>query len=307
LPCDCDPVAAAPHQRGEGLESVPSHAGFVCVWWPPRRDGENDLVIDGLRRRFADYQWQVVAGHSGAVSYRLVGHETLFIKVVHTGAATAVDVDLVAEAERAAWLRDQGIAVPEVVEVDNDAEGRWLITRSLGGRCAAEVWPGDDRWRRAVDGVAELVTLLHALPARACPFDRSLAATMPLARRAVAAGLVDLEDVDEQYDGWDAARLLATLEASAPEHERDVVVCHGDLTLSNILLDPDSLVPVGLVDLGRVGRAERDLDLALMTRDLAERDAPSGRQVQRFLSRCGGPCPVDDERLAFYRLLDEFF
>lgn len=291
-------------------------------------------MIDALRRRFADYEWQLAAGLSGAVTYRLVGsRETLFLKVVvgGAGADTAVDVDLVGEAERAQWLRGAGVAVPEVAEVGSDAGGQWLVTRSLGGRCAADVWPGDDRWERAVDAVAELAGLLHALPAAQCPFDRSLAVTMPLAREAAAAGLVDLGNVDEQHRGWDAPRLLAALEASAPERERDLVVCHGDFTLSNVLLDPDTLDPVGLVDLGRVGRAERDLDLALMTRGLARRDAsrasggpgvsggPGRPQVRRFLTRClvsasvsgsgsgSGPRPVDGDRLAFYRLLDEFF
>jgi aminoglycoside phosphotransferase len=96
-----------------------------------------------------------------------------------------------------------------------------------------------------VNAVAELAGLHHALPASACPFDRSLAVTMPLAREAAAARLVDLGNLDEQHHGWDAPRLLAALEASTPERERDLVVCHGDFTLSNVLLDPDTLDPAG--------------------------------------------------------------
>jgi hypothetical protein len=47
-------------------------------------------VTDGLQEQFTHYEWQVAAGLSGAVTYRLagLGREPLFAKVVNAGAAT---------------------------------------------------------------------------------------------------------------------------------------------------------------------------------------------------------------------------
>ncbi len=93
-----------------------------------------------------------------------------------------------------------------------------------------------------------------------------------------------------------------------PQHE-DVVVCHGDFCLPNILVDPETLRPTGVVDLGRAGIADRYADLALAVRSLA---GPLNRQygphdARRFLDRYLLGEPADNDRIAFYCLLDEFF
>lgn len=103
--------------------------------------------------------------------------------------------------------------------------------------------------------------------------------------------------------------LLAELERTAPAPGReDLAVCHGDLCVPNVLLDPRRLAVTALIDLGRLGVADRAADLAVAARSLADtRLNPQygERSAARFLARYGGPVP-DASRLAFYRLLDEF-
>lgn len=203
--------------------------------------------------------------------------------------------DLVGEGERLVWLRANGIPAAEVLE----CEPGLLVTAEVPGRSAAELWPRVDR---IVDSLADLTRALHALPVAECPFDRSLAVTVP---EALAAN-PDLDDLDDDRAGWTRDRLVAELLATRPADE-DLVVCHGDLSAPNVLFDPETGDVTGVVDVGRLGVADRWLDLAIATRSLTDnRNAQFGPAAEvRYLSRYGiAPNP---EKTAFYRLLDEFF
>ena len=206
------------------------------------------------------------------------------------------------EAATLEWLGEQGIPTPEVLEVGSG----WLVTREVRGRTAADPWPADERGR-VVDALADMTCRLHTLPAKDCPFDRTLRVTVPLAH----AAKVDLGDLDEERQNWSAEQLLVALDAQVPGmRAREVpVVTHGDWCLPNVVLDPLSIEVVGLIDTGRSGLADRYQDLALMTRSLlSTRLNPQYGPVyaERFLKRYGHD-PADDDKLAFYRLLDEFF
>jgi aminoglycoside phosphotransferase len=256
-----------------------------------------------LLRRFPDHTWSpVTTGLSGALVWRLHGPTELFVKVADASPHHDTGFDLSAEAERTRWLGGRGIPVPEVVGAGTTGAAHWLITTAVPGRPAAHAWPAE-QVPAVVDALADLTRALHAVPAGACPFDRGLAVTVAAARHAVDAGLVDLDDLDDERVGRTADELLAELEATRPDTE-DVVVCHGDLTFDNVLLDPGTARVTGLIDLGRLGRADRCADLALLIGELAATTWPGA--VERFLRRYGGPVP-DPARLAFYRLLDEFF
>ncbi|HEY7816158.1 MAG TPA: phosphotransferase, partial [Nakamurella sp.] len=86
----------------------------------------------------------------------------------------------------------------------------------------------------------------------------------------------------------------------------DPVVCHGDLCLPNVLADAHTGRITGVIDLGRLGVADRHQDLALATRSLGPANPQFGPDAaQVFLTAYG--LPVEPALLAFYRLLDEFF
>jgi kanamycin kinase len=266
-----------------------------------------DAVPASLRTRFDRHEWRpVTGGLSGAGVWRLHGSPDCFVKLAPPSAHRDTGFDLRAEAERLAWLGGRGLPVPEVVDVGSDGAMTWLVTTAVPGRSAAQTWPREQH-TAVVDALADMVRALHALPVESCPFDRSLAVTLPDAHHAAEAGLIELDELDDERAGWTTEQLLAELEATRPAVE-ELVVCHGDLCLPNVLLDPGTLGVTGLIDLGRLGRADRYSDLALVTRSLVDDLDPElgpGLQ-QRFLARYGEP-DVDPARLAFYRLLDEFF
>lgn len=226
---------------------------------------------------------RVTTGQSGAGIVRVAG----------TYRKESLTDDLLGEAARLTWLRAQGIPAAEVLECGPGL----LVTAEVPGRPADDDWPLALR-SHVVDALAELTRALHSLPVADCPFDRRLAVTVP----AALAADVDLDDLDDDRRGWTRDRLIAELLATRPAGE-DVVVCHGDLTTQNVLIDPETLTVSGLVDAGRLGVADRWLDLAVATRELA--DGLGDAAAARYLSGCG--VEPDPAKQTFYRLLDEFF
>ncbi|HMK97027.1 MAG TPA: APH(3') family aminoglycoside O-phosphotransferase [Acidimicrobiales bacterium] len=222
------------------------------------------------------------------------------------GSYQKVTPDASVEAATLLWLREHGIPAAEVLEFGPD----WLLTREVPGRTAAALWPTEERGR-VVDALADMTRRLHALPTEDCPFDRALRVTVALAHARAAAGEVDLWDLDDERRSWGTEQLLAALDAQVPTMQaREVpVVTHGDWCLPNVVLDPASIEVVGVIDTSRAGIADSYQDLALMTRSLlsTELNPQYGpAYADRFLNRYGHD-PANDDKLAFYRLLDEFF
>lgn len=137
---------------------------------------------------------------------------------------------------------------------------------------------------------------LHSLPVAECPFDERVPVALEKARRNIEAGLVDPDDFDDEHLGATPLELFERLVALTPADE-DLVVAHGDFCPPNVLLRPDGSAV--LIDVGRLGVADRHHDLALVHREL------DGEAAAAF-DRAYGFVP-DAAKLYWYRLLDEFF
>jgi aminoglycoside phosphotransferase len=121
---------------------------------------------------------------------------------------------------------------------------------------------------------------------------------MAEARERTRLGLVDQSDFDEVRRGRAATEVLVELLAKRPATE-DIVFTHGDYCLPNVFVSP-----LGFIDCGRAGRADRYQDLALAARSVAYNLGPEW--VVALWEAHGHDTP-DEEKLAFYTLLDEFF
>ncbi|GIF48479.1 kanamycin kinase/aminoglycoside 3'-phosphotransferase-2 [Asanoa ferruginea] len=221
----------------------------------------------------------VSTGKSGARVWRGDGHYR----------KEGPPAEIAAEADRLTWLGGQGFPCPSVVD---HSPGR-LITTALPGRAGDDPgWPDWMRPRLAA-GLGELLRRLHALPVSECPFDHTLARTIPEAETAE----VDLTDLDPNHAGWSGDRLLRELHATRPATPEDLVVGHGDPTRANVLFAADG-TPTGMVDVSRLGVADRHNDLAIATRSFTA-------WSPNLLAAYGVPDP-DPAKITFYRLLDEF-
>ncbi|MFC9996947.1 APH(3') family aminoglycoside O-phosphotransferase [Nocardia sp. NPDC127526] len=196
--------------------------------------------------------------------------------------------EAVAEHERLTWLETQGLPVPKVALFEADV--LVLADAGVASLASAEVdSPGA--------AMAEALRRLHALPIADCPFDARIDTMLRLARRQVEDGLVDAEDFDDDNAGRTPEAVLEQLIAERPEVE-DLVVVHGDYTPSNVLEGGM------LIDLGRLGVADRYRDIALALRDLDDDFGPG--EVAAFLAAYELSEP-DQRRVHYYRLLDELF
>ncbi|GAB2831227.1 aminoglycoside 3'-phosphotransferase [Lentzea nigeriaca] len=190
------------------------------------------------------------------------------------------------ERDRLSWLGER----VEVPEVKAFADG-WLVLADVGAPSLASADPV-----LAGTVMGEVLRSLHALPVASCPFDARMAVMIEKARHNVEAGLVDPGDFDDDNLGATPSELLERLVATAPEDE-DLVVAHGDFCPPNVLLRADGTTV--LIDVSRLGVSDRHRDIALAHRELGEEAADA-------FDRAYGLTPRP-EKLAWYRLLDEFF
>ena len=218
--------------------------------------------------------------------------------------------DLIDERDRLEWLADTDLPAAEVLDWTDDGDTATLVVRTVPGVPMSDLpaSSGDG----AVQSLARFLQRLHAVDRESCPFERWLAVTVPLARVRADTRLVDEGDFDDERADRSTAELLVDLLDRRPRAEEletgDLVICHGDACLPNFLLDPDSLAVTGMIDVHRLGVADRHLDLALATRSISDTTlnpaygAPAAEAMLAAYGRAADPW-----RLHFYALLDEFF
>ncbi|MFI6497237.1 aminoglycoside 3'-phosphotransferase [Nonomuraea typhae] len=199
--------------------------------------------------------------------------------------------EAVAEHDRLTWLRAWH-PVPEVAAFAGDV----LVTADTG----VETWAGHEESGdpvRVGTAMGDALRKLHAVPVAECPFDGRLDVLLDLAARNVLEGRVDPEDFDDDNLGRTPAQVLARLHAERPASE-DLVVAHGDFTPSNLMTNGV------LIDLARLGVADRHRDLAIALRDL---EGDFGDEAVAAFLAAYGPAAPDPAKLAYYRLIDELF
>lgn len=213
--------------------------------------------------------------------------------------------DLRAERDRVAWLSGTGLPGATVLDWTESGATGCLITSAVPGVPASALPPA--AWPAALDAFARTLRDLHSLPPKSCPFSHRVATMFARAEDVVSRGAVNPAFLRPEDQATPPDQLLDALRPSLPriaEHELDdLVVCHGDACLPNLLIDPDTLTCTGLIDLGRLGVADRYADLALACTQVDDEWPTSPPGSARLLAGYGLPDP-DQDRLAFYLALD---
>ncbi|WP_395674658.1 APH(3'') family aminoglycoside O-phosphotransferase [Inquilinus sp.] len=256
-----------------------------------------------LPRLPAGHEWLPVRhGESGDRVYRC-SDGTAYAKL-----STGPGDDLLEEFHRLNWLAPFGLGTPAVLNWRPSDDTAVLVTSAVRGVPASELSAAD--LARAWPSIVERIDALHTLPPAICPFERGLAGMFARAEDVVARDAVNPDFLAEEDRGTPFPILLDRLRAELPrrltQQAADRVVCHGDACMPNLMVDPDTLRCVGLIDLGRLGTADRYVDLTLMLANARETwKTPEQAQAahdQLFEILCL-PKP-DAERLAFYLRLD---
>jgi aminoglycoside 3'-phosphotransferase II len=237
----------------------------------------------------------LAAGLSEAAVFRVTtdGWPPRYLKIARDKAAVALRHEIA----RTTWLAHRHVRVPHILRADDDAAQTILLMEAVPG------FPAHESPLATADLVAALaqaLVRLHALPVAECPFDESIAMRLSRAAAAIAAGEVDPDAFDPRNRGTDPADLLARLAVNPPAE--DIVVVHGDATLSNIMVDSDGTV--GFVDCGNAGRADRYTDLAVLYADISDHYGVGA--AQRF-SRIYSPAGWNGAKARFFSDLYELF
>jgi streptomycin 3"-kinase len=247
-------------------------------------------------------EWFAVrTGESGDAVYRR-SDGAAFAKVAGPGRKA----ELKDERDRLLWLAERGVSCPRVLDW-SDPDAR-LTTSAVPGVPASEL-SGDDL-AAAWPSIVAMIGALHRLDPCNCPFDRGLASMLARARDVVARGAVNPEFLSDVDRSVQPATLLARLESEIPARLEDEarcrVVCHGDATMPNLMVDPMTLRCTGLVDVGRMGTADPYVDFALMLANAGESWTSEAQATEAFdtLFRALGIDHPDRERLDFYLRLD---
>lgn len=247
--------------------------------------------------------WEPVAGGESGASVYLHRGQRRYAKVVPPEAVA----ELAAERDRSVWISQTAIPSAPVLDWRETDAGAVLVTRAVPGVPASELDAA--ALRRAWPSIAVAVRALHDLATDRCPFDRGLSQMMPLARVSVAEGRVIVGFLPEALQGTPPAQILESIDAELPvrlaEERTELVVCHGDLCLPNILVDPATGQVTALVDLGRLGTADPYGDIALLLATAHDTwpDRETARRADQEFADLYG-IRLDAERQDFYLRLD---
>jgi aminoglycoside phosphotransferase len=217
--------------------------------------------------------------------------ETQFLKMRALGEYPS----LADERDRLEWARDR-VPVPRVLDfgIDNGAE--WLLLTPLSGIDATTPELKAEP-TRLVPLLAEGLRAFHEIDAADCPFDFRNDAALAHVRSRVEAGILDDDyEFHDEFAHLGGAGALARLEELRPATE-DVVVCHGDYCLPNVLFENWKLT--GFLDLGELGLADRWWDVAVGAWSVTWNLGPGYEEL--FYEAYG--VQRDPEREEFYRLL----
>ena len=248
----------------------------------------------------------VQSGRSGIGIFRASiyeGGREVYLKVRKVIEEFEPGKSLKAEAEKLTWLHQQ-IPVPRVEAFCKLGDHEFLLLSSLKGRDASNVRNSKEA-ERNLPLIVEVIKKLHALPTLSCPFNQEIDTRIEQARKRLEAGLVDRNDFDEERRGIDPKELFSQLLTLKPQTS-DLVVTHGDFCLPNIIIDRKEVS--GVVDVGRVGIGDRYQDLALLSRSLSSGLNPFyGKRMAKKALELYGITSVDEGKIEFFQILDEFF
>ncbi|MGM9987981.1 MAG: APH(3') family aminoglycoside O-phosphotransferase [Bacillaceae bacterium] len=250
-----------------------------------------------LEKQIKEYeQHPITLGHSESQVFLLKGtNRNLYLKIQSNDGIER----LVEEKEKLQWLKGK-LPVPDVLFYDQDDDYEYMLISEIEGINASDSFHRENV-SQVMHVLGKGLKEIHRIQIADCPFDQCLDVKVNEVKRRVADGLVDEEDFDEIRQGMKATELLEQLIEKQPKQE-DLVFAHGDFCLPNILINENKVS--GYIDWGRGGIADKYQDIALAVRSITSN---FGEEYVPFFLEGYGLEYVDEERIAYYQLLDEFF
>ena len=247
-----------------------------------------------VRAAHEEWIWSVAYQYGpAALTYR-IAHPAGPVRYLKLAPEDAYP-SLADESARMVWVANH-LPVPTVVESGSRNGVAWLLTTALPGVDATDPGLRDDPGA-LVRVLATGLRRFHDVPIVSCPFDFRLSTALRHVARRLDEGRIDpARDFHPEHAHLDAAEAVALLHTSRPASQ-DLVVCHGDFCLPNVMVQDGRAS--GFLDLGELGVADRWWDLAVATWSVTWNLGPGHEAL--FLATYG--VSPDEERIRFFRLL----
>lgn len=198
------------------------------------------------------------------------------------------------------WLQHK-IAVPSVHFYEQYLNEHYLCTEFINGYTLEDLLAS---WNpeKIIITYALVLKQLHALPLNDLALVVDLENRLNTAKQRMMDKAIDLNELQPAYIGVDIEELFFQLQALKPT-QFDYVFTHGDYCFDNIIMQKNGIA--ALIDVGNGGKADRYLDIALAVRSI-KNEWQDEKLVSLFYNTYGLK-EIDEQKLAFYTLLDEFF
>lgn len=245
-----------------------------------------------------------LTGCSGAEIYR-IPELGAYLKIAETGSVARLG----REREVLGWLKGKA-DVPDVLKFEeHNGKEFSLVSEIIGVTADGHISNLDNR-EQFLNFIAKVGTILrglHSLSIDGCELNVGLDVKLAWAKKNIEDGLVDEDDFDDDNAGRTGADIYQELLDKKPLEE-DLVFTHGDLSLPNIIMRSGDVN--GLIDLGLGGVADRYQDISLCLRSFIFDSRWTDEAVVKInevFCKAYGIESVDEDKLYYYRLLDELF
>ncbi|MDW0117164.1 aminoglycoside 3'-phosphotransferase [Sporosarcina thermotolerans] len=254
-------------------------------------------IPSSLAKLTNGFDWEpITIGHSQSMTFLLKGsyaNQYLKVQSVHSVER------LFDEKEKMKWLEGK-LPVPRVLFYEMDEAYEYLLMSEIKGVNASDQSHRGDL-PAMLESLGDGLKAIHCIRIDDCPFIQSLGVKVEEAKNRVANGLVDEDDFDEVRMGRKAIDLYEELVAKRPLDE-ELVFTHGDYCLPNVIMENQRVS--GFIDWGRAGVADIYQDLALAIRSISSN---FGKEYVPFFLEGYGITELDESKVEFYQLMDEFY
>lgn len=253
----------------------------------------NKEVLGYIEEKIAPIKMSVVnEGASEAnVYFCVLNQGNCYIKIQ---SIDELQLPLLKEKNIYEWLNGQ-ILVPKVIFYDTFDHYEILCITELKGSKLEEI----NDPKKIVKAYAEGLRALHNLPTEACEYKIDIDEKIKEAKTRIENDLIDVEDFEEIYKEYSPLALYDKMITLKPNKYK-AVFTHGDYCLDNVIWSE----PLGVIDIGNGGLSDPYQDITLALRSI---DHTFGKQYQSFFLECYGLNELDEKRVEFYLILDEFF
>lgn len=229
--------------------------------------------------------------------------ENYFLKILPT--SSSADSKLLDEKNKQEWLRKNTLLpIPKILYYNKNKDHEFLLTTELKGTAAYKL-PKLDR-KEATIILARTLKRIHEIPIENCPFYFSLEKILSKIKNKIENKTIE-ETIVKKYSkaGIKIDDVFQDYLIQEMPKKEDLVFCHGDYCLPNVLIKNNSLT--GIIDWGYAGIADRYFDLAMSTWSLSYNYKENNEKLVELYLKEYGIDKLDQKKFYYYRTLIHYF